>query len=386
MKPKLIRITTVPLSLEKLLEGQLAFMNSFFEVIAVSSNKNHLKIYAQKEGVHYYAVNLTRKITPLKDIIAVFKLYLFLKKEKPQIVHTHTPKAGIVGMLAAYFAKVPVRLHTVAGLPLMEAKGVKKELLVFIEKLTYRFATKVYPNSNGLYNYILQEKFTTINKLKIIGNGSSNGINTQYFSVEKYDELLKNQLRNKLNISATDFIYVFVGRLVKDKGIVELVTAFNGINKQHPQTTLLLVGPLEQDLDPLPYPTLQIINTHKKIISVGYQTDVRPYFAISNALVFPSYREGFPNVVLQALAMQLPAIVSNINGCNEIIKNNHNGIIVAPKKVKDLQISMQSLLSNNILYNQLKTNTRTSILKQFDRNDFWQKLLAEYQLQLDKIE
>src|SRR5690606_32425078 len=183
---KLIRITTVPLSLDKLIEGQLNFMSQFYEVTAISSNYEELKKIKEKEDVEIFPIEMTRQITPFQDLKSVYQLYKFLKKEKPLIVHTHTPKAGIVGMLAAKLAKVPIRLHTVAGLPLMEAKGVKRKILNFVEKLTYSCATKVYPNSQGLYDFILKKKFCVNSKLKVLGNGSSNGINTEYFNPKHF--------------------------------------------------------------------------------------------------------------------------------------------------------------------------------------------------------
>ncbi|MEZ4859232.1 MAG: glycosyltransferase family 4 protein [Flavobacteriaceae bacterium] len=375
-KNKLVRITTIPLSLEKLLEGQLAFMSNHFEVIAVSSEKERLERYAKKEGISCFYVKLTRKITPFMDSIAVYKLYQFLKREQPQIVHTHTPKAGIVGMMAAWLANVPIRLHTVAGLPLMEASGIKRLLLVFIERLTYRFATKVYPNSEGLKSFIIQEKLAPVQKLLVIGNGSSNGIDTQYFSSESYDAVFKKNSRKNLGILPQEFVFIFVGRIVKDKGIVELIDAFSAF--QDKNIKLLLVGPLEQDLDPLPKATIEKMETNPKIISIGYQDDVRPYLAISDALVFPSYREGFPNVVLQALAMELPSIVSNINGCNEIIKEGFNGRIVPKKDEKALFDAMQQLLENKSLYTTMKNNSRQSILEKYDRIVIWEALVDEY--------
>lgn len=375
-KPKLIRITTIPLSLEKLLEGQLGFMKDYFLVTAISSEKERLEAYAKDEGISNFYLALTRKITPIKDIRAVYKLYHYLKAEKPKIVHTHTPKAGIVGMMAAYLAGVPYRLHTVAGLPLMESKGAKRMLLSFIEKLTYRFATKVYPNSGGLKEFILKEKFTSKEKTKIIGNGSSNGIDTQYFSLANYQGHFLKEFRDKLSIPENDFVFVFVGRLVKDKGIVELISAFSSFKNQN--ASLLLVGPLEQELDPLPINILDEIQNNPKIFSVGYQQDVRPYFAISNALVFPSYREGFPNVVLQALAMELPSIVSDINGCNEIVSYNHNGLIIPKKNEEQLMEAMQNLMKNTELYYSLKENTRISIVEKYERKEIWGALLNEY--------
>lgn len=348
-KHKLIRITTVPLSLEKLLEGQLAYMENYFEVVAISSDSERLEIYGKKEGVRVFPVELTRKITPLKDLAAVFKLYQFLKKEKPTIVHTHTPKAGIVGMMAAWLAGVPNRLHTVAGLPLMETSGLKRKVLNFVEKLTYRFATKVYPNSKGLYDFILSEKFTTPEKLFIIGLGSSNGIDTTDFDPTLFTEESKTFFRRKLGIPQNHFVFIFVGRLVKDKGINELVAAFLNLANSNSKVSLLLVGPFESSLDPLLPETLSQIEHHQRIYSVGYQNDVRSYFSISDALVFPSYREGFPNVVMQAGAMGLPAIVTDINGCNEIIENEVNGLIISPKNVKELETAMKLLATDAFL-------------------------------------
>lgn len=377
-RKKLVRITTVPLSLEKLLEGQLSYIGTYFEAIAISSEEERLKVFAQKEGLRYFPLNLTRKITPLKDIIAVIKLYKFLKKEKPAIVHTHTPKAGIVGMMAAWLAGIPNRLHTVAGLPLMEATGFKRKLLNSVEKLTYRFATRVYPNSKGLYDFIIAEKFTTPSKLSIIGKGSSNGIDTTYFNPLHYSDNDKTTLRNDLKIPKNHFLYIFVGRLVKDKGINELITAFSKLAETNDRVSLLLVGPFENDLDPLKNETIRTIEDHSSIYPVGYQNDVRPYFAIADALVFPSYREGFPNVVMQAGAMGLPSIVTDINGCNEIIQNGINGLVISPKDSVALYKEMKVLVDEPLLYSNLKKDARENIEKKYKREQVWQALLESY--------
>ena len=351
---KLIRITTVPISFKVLLKGQLRFMTSNgFDVKGVSSEGEELREVRENEGIVMEAINMSRKITPFQDLKSLWEMWNFLRKEKPQIVHTHTPKAGIIGMLAARLAGVPHRLHTVAGLPLMETTGIKRKILNFVEKLTYSSATRVYPNSKGLYDFILQNNFTQSNKLKIIANGSSNGINTTFFSPEQVSETEKAALREKLNIQPDDFVFVFVGRIVSDKGINELIKAFSELqaveNNELMGIKLLLVGGLENDLDPLNPETLAEINQNKDIISVGFQQDVRPFFAISDALAFPSYREGFPNVVMQAGAMGLPSIVSDINGCNEIIIEGENGLIIPSKNVKKLKEKMLTLAKDKNL-------------------------------------
>ena len=375
---KLIRITTVPISLDKLLSGQLAFMNQFYEVFGVSSEKEYLEKVGQKENIEVFHVEMTRKITPIKDLISVSKLYRFFKKQKPFIVHTHTPKAGTVGMLAAKLAGVPNRLHTIAGLPLLEATGNKRTLLNFVEKVTYSCATKIYPNSFGLNEIILQEKFCTPDKLKVIGNGSTNGIDTSFFTAEKYSQNDCDVLKEKLEILTDDFVFIFVGRLVSDKGINELIDAFKKINGLNTNIKLLLVGPLETELDPLQTKTIQEIENNKSIISVGYQNDVRPYFAISNVLVFPSYREGFPNVVMQAGAMGLPSIVSNINGCNEIIIDNQNGMIIPVKNTNAIFEAMKIYLENKELFQLHKKNARIRITENYEQKVVWNAILNEY--------
>ncbi len=416
---KLIRITTVPISLDKLLGRQLSFMNTHFDVTAVSADEQELRRVASKYGVAHYHVEMTRAITPLKDSAAVWKLYRFLRKEKPEMVHSHTPKAGLVGMMAAYFAGVPVRMHTVAGLPLLEATGTKRKVLNLVEKITYAFATKVYPNSFAMRDIVISEGFCAPEKLKVLANGSSNGIDTEYFSPSAIPLVTTTALRAELGIKDDDFVFIFVGRLVGDKGINELVEAFvkgkakgfcyakefaspsvadrydrvevedkveakgeveaeSDFMRHGRNVKLLLVGPLEGDLDALLPETLEAIETHPDIISVGYQDDVRPYFAISDALVFPSYREGFPNVVMQAGAMELPAIVTDINGCNEIITEGENGLIIPVKDAAAIQQAMEKMVSDTVGYYTMKENARPMIESRYRQEVVWQALLEDY--------
>lgn len=377
-KNKLIRITTVPISLEKLLEYQLRFMQQYYEVTAISADNENLQRVGEKEGVRVFNVELTRQITPIKDLKALWRLYKFLKREKPLIVHTHTPKAGTIGMLAAKLAGVTNRLHTIAGLPLLEAKGNKRKLLNLVEKITYACASRIYPNSTELKKIIIKEGFCAPEKLKVIGNGSSNGINTVHFDASLFSNGEKDKLKGELGIVDNDFVFIFIGRMVGDKGVNELVQAFhknyNGINT----VKLLLLGALEPDLDPLSTDTMVTLSTSINIVSVGYKNDIRPYLAISNALVFPSYREGFPNVVMQAGAMGLPAIVSDINGCNEIIVDGENGIIIPVKNVEAICVAMNKLVSDESFRSRLLTNAREMIVSRYEQKIVWNAILAEY--------
>jgi glycosyltransferase involved in cell wall biosynthesis len=374
---KLIRVSTIPLSISILLKGQLAFMSNYFEVKVISSPPSKdLNLSEDFEIVEFIEVSMTRYMSPLKDLLSLWKMIKIFKKEKPTIVHTHTPKAGLIGMLAAKFAKVPIRMHTVAGLPLIETYGLKRCILNLTERITYLCATNVYPNSFGLYKYIIDNKFTKIDKLKVISNGSSNGINTSFFSPLKFCDNENYNLRKELKISQNEFVFIFVGRLVSHKGLNELVYVFTQLNLD--SVKLLLVGPYENELDPLFNSTVNLIDQNTNILSVGFQNDVRKYFAISNCLVFPSYREGFPNVVMQAGAMGLPSIVTNINGCNEIIEDDINGTLILPKSTEDLYKAMLRMVSDLQLRNNLAANARNMIISRYDQQLFWNALLEEY--------
>lgn len=376
---KIIRVTTVPMSLGGLLKGQLKFMSQHYEIVGISSaGGDGLDLVSKEEGIRVIPVEMTRKITPWQDLKAVYRLYKIFKKEKPDIVHSHTPKAGTLSMLAARLAGVPHRLHTIAGLPLLVASGNKRRLLDFVEKVTYGVATMIYPNSFGLQKIILDHKYTKLKKLKVIANGSSNGIDTSHFNPDLYSEESANVLRKELGIRPDDLVFIFVGRLVKDKGINELIEAFAAIHKEFDQVKLVLVGSYERDLDPLLPDTENEINTNKNIIAVGWQNDVRPYFAISDVLAFPSYREGFPNVVMQAGAMGLTSIVTDINGCNEIITTGVNGLIIKPQDAKALLESMRTLAADKNLLLTLSKNSRTNITSLYERKHIWNALLTEY--------
>ena len=375
---KLIRITTVPSSLRSLLKGQHRFMSKYFEVIGVSGDGDALAEVRQNEGIRTHAVEMTRTITPLKDLKALLKLYKFFKKEKPFIVHTHTPKAGTVGMIAAKLAGVPNRLHTIAGLPLLEKTGVMRKLLNLVEKLTYSCSTLILPNSFKLKRIILTEKFTSASKLKVIGHGSSNGIDTEHYNIAHVTEKEKEQLRESLNINENDTVFIFIGRIVKDKGINELVAAFNLLTKKHSRCKLLLIGSRENHLDPLLSKTEILIKENICIIPTGVQKDIRPYVSISHALTFPSYREGFPNVVLQASCMCLPCIVSDINGCNEIIEDQVNGLIIPVKNSEALESAMIYMIENPEKRLDMIKHSRKRILERYKQEFIWDESLKLY--------
>ncbi len=373
MKTKIIRTSTVAMSLNLLLKGQLKFLSKHYDVVAVSGYDNDLEEVKSREEVTIKDIKMERAISPFKDLISLYKLYRYFKKEKPTIVHSITPKAGLLSMMAAKYARVPIRIHTFTGLIFPSKSGLFQKLLIVMDKVLCWHATHIFPEGNGVKQDLERYQITT-KPLKILANGNVNGIDIEYFNPENVNLEEKQNLKNVLNLSEKDFVFIYVGRLVKDKGLNELVQAFSKIKDEN--VKLLLVGPFENELDPLKPETISEIKDNPNIVSVGYQKDVRKYYAISNVLVFPSYREGFPNVVLQAGAMQLPSIVSNINGSNEIITHNKNGLIIPVQNSDAIFAAMLFMMNENI--EEMSKHARIMIENRYKQQLVWESLLKEY--------
>jgi glycosyltransferase involved in cell wall biosynthesis len=343
--PTLIRITTVPMAFKVLLAGQPKFMSeNGFNVIMISADGNEVPDLKEQEGCPHIIVPMTRKITPFHDLVSFFKLRKVLKKYKPDIVHTHTPKAGLLGMLAARSIGVKVRIHTVGGLPLIIETGFRRRLLMLTEKLTYFGATEVWPNSRSMMNFIIENKLARAEKLAVIDNGSTNGIDLKKFSKQYLNEETKNKIKDSLP-HVNGLKILCVGRMVKDKGIEEMVTVFERLQKNFP-LQLILVGPFEPHLDPLSSQTLDTIINNPAITHITWSDSIEYYMALADIFVHPSHREGFPNVILQAGAMHLPVICSNIPGNADIIQNEKTGLMFEVKNEDDLYTSLKFAIEN----------------------------------------
>lgn len=367
------------MALRYLLPGQMHFMQqNGFEVIMISADGPELKDVLQTEQCRHVIVPMTRKITPLQDLKCLFQLVKIFKKEQPDIVHSHTPKAGLLGMLAAKLSGVKVRIHTVAGMPLMVEKGAKLQLLKFIEKLTYWAANHVWPNSNSLYNYIVDNKFTSTSKLNIIGKGSTNGININRFSKAVLNETTVLEVKNTINYSSAKKYLLCIGRLVADKGIVELVNVFTTLQKKHAHLQLVVVGDYEQALDPLPAAIMQQIETNPGITHIKWTQQVEYFMHIAHYFVFPSHREGFPNVLLQAGAMELPIICSRIAGNVDIVQHQQTGLIFETANQLQMEEQIEYAITNPGKMRYMSDNLVQIIKSDYQRENIWQNLLSSY--------
>ncbi len=367
------------MALGYLLPGQMKFMaDNGFDVLMISADGKELPEIIEREQCSHVIVPMTRKITPLQDLRCLIKLIRIFRKEKPDIVHTHTPKAGLLGMLAAKICCVKARIHTVAGLPLMAEKGFKYRLLIFIEWLTYRSAKNVWPNSQSLKKFIEEKRLCNPRKLSIIAKGSTNGINLKRFSKTALDQQIIDRVKDEINFSESNKYMLCIGRLVADKGIAELVHVFTQLQESNSDLVLILVGEYEEKLDPLPAEILQEININPSIIHINWTSKVEYYMHLAHFFVFPSHREGFPNVLLQAGAMNLPIICSYITGNLDIVTNNETGLIFEKGNEAQILNLILYALSHPEHMNSMAEKLRTDISENYRQENIWQNMLGAY--------
>lgn len=377
-KKILIRTTTIPRTMKGLLTGQLKFMSSYYEVIAVTSGGPIYDQMLEEQGVRGYAVPFKRKTFSIgSDIKAFFKMIRIFRKEKPFIVHSHNSKDALICMTAGWLCRVPHRLYTVAGLS--DQSGIKGFLIDLAERVIIAFSTGVYPNSHNLMDIYLKKGWLKPSKAKVLLNGSSNGIDLDYFDEDKISKDTVKSIRDQFDCDENTMVFVFVGRVRGDKGVNEMIQAFGKLNKDCDNVKLLMVGDYEKELDPLLPETLKEIDNNDNIVFSGYQSDVRPYILASDVLILPSYREGMPNVVMQAGALNRPCIVTNINGSNEIIIEDVNGSIVPRKDTEALYNKMKEFCKNRDKVKEMGGNARELIASRYKRQDLWDALLKEYQ-------
>ncbi len=373
VRKKIIRATTIPGSLDTFCKGLLKELSSHYDVIALSSPGESLDIIGDREDVRTIAVPMERHISLFKDFNSLLKLIQVFREEKPDMVHSMTPKAGLLCMMAAWWTKVPVRVHTFTGLVFPTSKGLKRLILKTTDKLTCACATHIIPEGEGVKNDLINNKITK-KPLKVLGYGNVRGVDLKY-----YNRTSKVMEKASLIRNERLFTFLFVGRIVRDKGINELIVAFNHLNHILPNTRLILVGAFEDDLDPIDSTTRKIIYANNNIKTVGSQVgvDLLSYYAASDCFVLPSYREGFPNTVLEAEAMGLPCIVTDINGSREIIKDGYNGLIVPPYSIDGLYNAMKHMMVDSTMRNTMVSVCRSSIETRFEQS-FVRNCLYDY--------
>lgn len=342
-----------------------------YEVVAVSSPGKELDEVGQREGVRTAMVPMERRMAPLKDLKSLLGLIRVFRRERPDMIHSMTPKAGMLCMLAAWMCRVPVRVHTFTGLVFPTSTGMTRKILMFTDRITCACATHIIPEGEGVRNDLVNHHITR-KPLKVLGHGNVRGIDLSHYS--RTPEVMKSAAEIRRD---GVFTFIFIGRIVRDKGINELVEAFKRLHSAYPATRLILVGGMEEELDPLLPATTAEIKNNPAIKAVGQQSDVRPWFAASDCLAFPSYREGFPNVVIEAGAMGLPSIVTDINGSREIIINGRNGVIIPPRNTDALYTAMQRMIIDRTFRDTLASRVREMVASRYEQS-YVRRCLKEY--------
>ena len=382
-KPKIIRTATVPLSLDLFCRGLFRSLASEYEIIALSSPLPELEQIAKREGVRTIAVPMRRKIAPFRDLVSLFRLIHTFRHEKPRMVHSITPKAGLLSMMAAWAARVPVRVHTFTGLIFPYETGKKRSLLRLTDRITAACATYVIPEGQGIRDDLIRYGITR-KPLRVLGNGNVRGIDLDHYQYTPAIRQAARELRDQFGIPANAFVFLYVGRFDRDKGLEDLIPVFERLYDAHPQTHLLLAGSEESDGKRLSDDIREKIATHPAIHASGeWLSDVRPWYAAANALVHPSYREGFPNVVIEAGAMRLASIVSDVNGSREIIIEGQNGTIIPPHDPEALYKEMSSFVRDRARVNAMASAARTIVAIRYEQSyvrnclaDFYKEVLA----------
>ena len=371
---KFFIVTTIPQSLN-FFKGQCALLNQYFDVSVISSQKDKLELFGLSEGVKTHYIPMRRSISLFYDLIGLFQFISLFESERPKIVHGNTPKASLLSMLAAKLIGIPIRIYMCHGLRYQGSCGFMRKLLMSMERLSCLCATEVLCVSKGVRKTLIEDKICSSSKCKVILYGSANGIDLNLFDPDKVDI---SGLRAQIGIPDTDFVFLFVGRIVKDKGINELVGAFNRLSKEYTNISLLLVGAEEKNLNPISEEASFIIKQNPKIFAVGRKEDVKPYMILSDAFVLPSYREGFGMVLIEAGALGKPCITTDIIGCNEIILPNENGVIIPSKDEEALYRAMENFLLHPEEVQCMAEKARPLIASRYDQKMVWGALLKEY--------
>ena len=368
---KLLRTSTIPGSLSTFLDGSFAALMEKFDLVLLSSPGTELEELHRKYGMRTVAVPMERRMSPFKDIVSLWRLIKVFHREHPYIVHSMTPKAGLLCMMAAWITRVPRRVHTFTGLVWPTSAGIKRRILMFTDWITCACATHIIPEGKGVMDDL--QAHITRKPMRVLGYGNVRGVDMKYWRRDNADAAKVSQLMDNDRLT-----FLFVGRIVKDKGINELVEAFIHIHKNL-KIRLFLVGRFEDKLDPIADSTRKIIEECDDIVCAGpqYGTDLLAYYAASDCFVFPSYREGFPNTVLEAGAMELPSIVTDINGSREIIENGKNGLIIPSKNEGALADAMTQLIEDNEMRERMAKEARPMIESRFEQG-FVRKCMMDF--------
>ena len=372
------RIATVPFFVINHLRDQIEYtIDCGHKVFVISSFGEDIELFCKEVGAEYYPLHIERGISVIRDLKAVMGLAEFFHANKIDIVHSVTPKAGLLSAIAARILRIPIRMHTFTGQRWAELSGSIRWISKLCDWIIVKLNTQCYADSNSQVKYMIKHGICKPGKVGVLGVGSLSGVNTKRFDINHWLHLNKH-IRKEIGIPLSARVISFVGRVTKDKGICELVDGFIQLLKKVNKIHLILVGPLEQELDPLPKETLEKIRINNNIHIVGYSREPEKYLSISTLFVIPSYREGFGNVVLEAAAMGIPAVGTRISGLVDSIVEDETGILVPPRDTTALVKALYYLLSDEKKYKRMRQSAKKRVHQYFEQEYINGLLLKEY--------
>lgn len=376
---KICFIATVPFHLVIQLRNQVEYLRKIgMKIVLVSSEGPEWSEIELDRDLSNIIVEISRLINPWKDLFAFIYLLRILRRYKFDIVHSNTPKAGLLTSIAAFIARVPIRLHTWTGQPWVTLKGHMRWISRLADKIIGILNTRCYADSKSQRQFLVDERIIASKKIAVISHGSLAGIDLSRFNPEKWSLFEKQQLRQELSISPDSRVIIFIGRITRDKGISELISAFRGLLHLGYDVDLLLVGPFDQDRGGVDTIDFSDIKQCPRIHYVGYTECPEHYLSISDIYCLPSYREGFGTTVIEAAAMGIPAVGTHINGLIDAIANGETGILVTSHDDLSLLEALRQLLDNPDLVYQMGKAARQRCIKQFDANIVNKKVAEEY--------
>lgn len=373
---KIARVATVPFSLHNHLRTQITdTINAGYEVVLISSHGPEIQQLKEIAGVRFIQVEILRKISPLKDLMSLWNLYWLFRREQFDIVHTTTPKAGAIGAIAAFLARVPIRLHTFTGQPWSEMHGFKRQIVKTADWLIAFLNTRCFADSPSQREFIVKEGVASANKVHVLGSGSLAGVDLQRFSRDGV-QVVSWWPQQGLKIPEGQIIITFIGRITADKGIRELIEAFRDLKQQQLCCTLLIIGPEEEDASDL-YQSTSLIDL-ADVYLLGYQQHPESWLAITDIFCLPSYREGFGNVVIEAAAMGVPTVGTDIPGLKDAVADGVTGILVPAKSISELAHALRKLVVDKERRQVMGLRARQRVCEMFDARKINALLIEEY--------
>lgn len=377
-RPRVLHVTTVPLSL-RFLRGQASYMKMRgLEIGALTSPGEELETFAQQEQIRVFGVRMWRQIAPLHDVVSTWRICRQIRGWRPLIVHAQTPKAGLLGMIAAWLTDVPVRIYHIRGLPFVTATGWRRLLLQWTERISCILAHRVLCVSYSVCDVAIKNGICAQAKTKVLASGSGNGVDAeQQFNPATISATARMEVRMKFGISDNSTVIGFVGRVVRDKGIVELADAWRELRQEDGNLHLLVVGPIETR-DAVPQRVMDALQSDPRVHMIGKQFELVSLYAAMDVVVLPTYREGFPNVPLEAAAMELPVIATNVPGCVDAVLDGVTGFLIEPRSARALSDKLRLYLNDPPLRRLHGEAGRVRVLRSFRPEVIWQALFNEY--------